>query len=353
MIFGSSKQVLGVDIGSHAIKAVSLKKQGKGSIEYTLEKIAMEPIESQVIVEGDIIDSVAVVDALDRLIKTVKARGNEVAISLSGNSVIIKKITLPKMDEAELAESIQWEAEQYIPFEIDDVMYDYQVLKSSEETDETVIVLVAVKKDKVNDYISVISQVGKETSVVDVDVFALQNCFEANYSDLKDQTVGLVNIGASVTSINVVKQGESLFWRDIMVGGNRHTEAIQRRLGLGTEQAEDAKKNMGGSEAPAETIMPILDSASEELVDVIAKSFDFFFGSSPDTRLDLVLASGGSASTPGLVEMLSDKMDTNVEIMNPFREITINSGKFDLDTITDQAGHFAVAVGLALREAGD
>lgn len=353
MFFGKSKRVLGIDIGSSAIKAILLKKNSKGVEKYSLEKIAMEPIESQVIVEGDIIDSVAVVDALDRLIKTVKVGGNDVAISLSGNSVIIKKITLPRMDEAELAESIQWEAEQYIPFEIDEVMFDYQVLRRKEESEDIDLVLVAVKKEKVNDYISVISQVGKETSVVDVDVFAMQNCYEANYSDMIEQTVGLVNIGASVTSINVVRSSETLFWRDIMIGGNRHTEAIQRRLGLGTEQAEEAKKNYDSGSVPAESIIPILDTASEELVDVIAKSFDFYLGSEGSAALSQVLVSGGVALTPGLLEKLGDRLSTSVELMNPFREINIHSGKFDLDTISDQGCHFAVAVGLALREAGD
>lgn len=353
MLFGGTKQLLGVDIGSHAIKAVLLKKTKKGAGSYSLEKIAMEPIASQVIVEGDIIDSVAVVDALDRLIKTVKTRTNDIALSLSGNSVIIKKISLPKMDESELADSIQWEAEQYIPFEIDDVMYDYQIIGENEEREEIEIVLVAVKKEKVNDYISVISQVGKNTTVVDVDVFALQNCFEANYSDLQEESVGLVNIGASVTSINVVNKGESVFWRDIMIGGNRHTEAIQRRLGIGTEQAEDAKKDYDSVDVPAETIMPILESASEELADVIVKSFDFYYGTGSVSQVDRVLVSGGTAMTPGLVDLLSERLSTPVEIMNPFREVTINASKFDLDTINDQSGHFAVAVGLALREAGD
>lgn len=352
-MFGRRKRLLGIDIGSHSIKAVLLSPNKKGGYSYDLDKIALESVPPQVIVEGDIIDSVAVVEVVDRLFRTLKLKINDVALSLAGNSVIVKKINVPQMSDEELAENIQWEAEQYIPFEIGEVMVDYHVLEGANETQMLDVVLVAVKKDKVNDYTSVISQVGKQTAVVDVDVFAIQNAFEANYPDIVHASVGLVNIGASVTSINIMESGITSFWRDIMIGGNKHTEALQRRLGIGVEQAEDAKRRMDIDGASSDEVLPILDSASEEVVDVISKTFDFYSGSAHGVALEKVFVSGGAASTPGLTEMLSSKLSTPVELFNPFRAVSINPKKFDTDYIQDQAVNFAVAVGLAIREVDD
>lgn len=349
-MFSKTKRILGVDIGSHAIKAVLLKKAKKGSYAYELEKIAMKPVASQVIVEGDIIDSVAVVEVLDSMMRSLKAKVNDVAISLSGNSVIIKKISVNRMTEEELADSIQWEAEQYIPFEIEDVMVDYEVLPTSTNPDQMDVILVAVKKDKVNDYTSVISQVGKNTALVDVDIFAIQNCFEVNYEDYANASVGIVNIGASVTSVNIIERGVTAFWRDIIIGGNLHTEALQRRLGLGVELAEEAKRRFEVEGASTDAVIPVLDSASEELVDVIAKTFDFYYGSSSGSKLEKVFISGGASNTRGLMEMLSTRLGATVEQLDPFRNVGVNQKHFVMEYIQDQAVNFAVAMGLAVRE---
>lgn len=353
MLLTKRKRLIGVDIGSHAIKAVLLKKAGKGGKAYELERIALEPVAPQVIVEGDIIDSVAVVDVLDRLLRGMRVRMNDVALSLSGNSVIIKKIRVPHMSDDELRDSIQWEAEQYIPFAIDEVMVDYEVLAQGGEGEDMDVVLVAVKKDKVNDYTSVISQVGRSTALVDVDVFAIQNCFEINYPDFREASVGIINIGASVTSINIIEAGVTAFWRDIMIGGNKHTEVLQRRLGLGVEQAEDAKRRFEVEGVTTDAVMPVLESASEEIVDVIAKTFDFYYGSSTVASLDKVFIGGGAAATPGLLEQMGGRLKASVEQFDPFRSISINPKKFDLEYIQDQAVNFSVAVGLAVREVED
>lgn len=349
-MFGRRKRLVGIDIGSHAIKAVLLKRLGKGAVPYELEKIALQPMAPQVIVEGDIIDSVTVIDVLDRLLREMRVRVNDSAISIAGNSVIIKKITVPHMSREELEESIRWEAEQYIPFEIDEVMVDHQILSENPESSSMDVVLVAVKKEKINDYTSVISQVGKNTTLVDVDVFTIQNCFEINYPDVDEANIGIVNIGASVTSINILEKGITSFWRDIMTGGNRHTEALQRSLGLGIEQAEDAKRGFEVEGASHDSVMPVLDSASEEVVDMIAKTFDFYYASSDVNRLERIYVSGGAASTPGLLDLLGGRLGTAVELMDPFRSIAINHKKFDTEYIRDQASNFAVAVGLAARE---
>jgi len=350
-MFGRRKRLLGVDIGSHAIKAVLLKRSKKGGMQYELEKIALEPVPPQVIVEGDIIDSVTVIDVFDRLLRSMRTRVNDVAIAMAGNSVIIKKIAMPGMSEEDLEDSIQWEAEQYIPFEIDEVMVDYHLMSESTEGGSMDVVLVAVKKDKILDYTSIVSQAGKSTAVVDVDVFAIQNCFDVNYQDVGGANIGLVNIGASVTSINILEDGRTSFWRDIIAGGNKHTEALQRDLGLGIEQAEDAKRGFEVEGAPPDAVISVLDKASEEVVDVIAKTFDFYRGSSGGASLERVYVGGGAAATSDFLDMLGGRIGVPVEMMDPFRAISVNPKKFDVDYIRDQSTSFAVAVGLALREA--
>src|SRR5215213_10113389 len=194
VFFSKSKNVVGLDIGSSAVKLVELKEKKGGS--YSLVKLGSERLSPEAIVDGSIMDSSMVVDTIQRLNTDQGVKNSNYATSLSGHSVIIKKITLPAMSPEELAESIQWEAEQYIPFDINDVRLDYVVLTEGEPgRDNMEVLLVAVKRDKVNDYVSVISQTGKTAVLVDVDAFAVQNCYEANYDLDPRKVVALVNMG--------------------------------------------------------------------------------------------------------------------------------------------------------------
>ena len=179
-LFGKKKGIVGLDIGSSAVKAVEVKAGGKGGDEFQLVNIGIEPLPPEAIVDGAIMDSGAVIDAVQRLFQTQKIKTVDVATAVSGNAVIVKKISLPQMSQEELAESIHWEAEQYIPFDIQDVALDYEVIEGGGGGNMDVL-LVAVKKDKISDYTSAISQAGRNASIVDVDVFALQNCYEVNY----------------------------------------------------------------------------------------------------------------------------------------------------------------------------
>jgi len=214
------RSLVGLDIGSSAVKAIELKPQGKNG--YRVTAFAVEPIPPDTIVDGAIIDAVAVADAIRRIFETKRFKSVEVVASLSGNAVIVKKIALPVMTPAELAESIQWEAEQYIPFDVQDVNIDYQVLDGggAESGKQTMdVLLVAAKKDKIADYTGVIAQAGRTPIIVDVDAFAVQNCFETNYGSDAGVTV-LLNAGASAINVNIVSGDQSLFTRDISVGGN-------------------------------------------------------------------------------------------------------------------------------------
>ncbi len=296
-------------------------------------------------------DSSLVVEALTGLISENGIKNTKFGGSLSGHSVIIKKIQLPSMTEAELAESIQWEAEQYIPFDINDVNLDYVVLETG-GSDSMDVLLVAVKRDRINDYTSVVVQAGKEPVLVDVDVFAVQNAFESNYSS-RGETVALVNVGASVMNINVLHDGNSVFWRDVAFGGNLYTEAIQREFNLPREDAEKLKLGEEVGQVSKSQIDSVLGAASEDLAAELQKTIDFFVATSSVDRLDRVMLSGGGALVANLETILQERFQANVELLNPFRNIRYNESDFDPDWINSNAPAMAVAVGLAIRTVGD
>ena len=349
-MFGKrKKQVVGCDVGSSAIKIVELKPLKND--EFQLVHAAVADLSPEAIVDGAIMDSSLVVEALTGLISENGIKNTKFGGSLSGHSVIIKKIQLPSMTEAELAESIQWEAEQYIPFDINDVNLDYVVLETG-GSDSMDVLLVAVKRDRINDYTSVIVQAGKEPVLVDVDVFAVQNAFESNYSS-RGETVALVNVGASVMNINVLHDGNSVFWRDVAFGGNLYTEAIQREFNLPREDAEKLKLGEEVGQVSKQQVDSVLSAASEDLAAELQKTIDFFVATSSVDRLDRVMLSGGGALIENLESILQERFQVNVEMLNPFRNIRYNESDFDSDWINRNAPTMAVAVGLAMRTVGD
>ena len=352
-LFGKKKGLVGVDIGSSAIKVVELKLGGKGGNEYQLANLGLEPLPPEAIVDGAIMDSGAVIDAIQRLFTAQKIKTSEVATSVSGNAVIVKKISLPQMTTEELAESIHWEAEQYIPFDIQDVSLDYEVVEGGGSGGNMDVLLVAVKKDKIGDYTSAISQAGKNPSIVDVDVFALQNCYEVNYGIDAGRVVALLNVGASIMNINITKGATSIFNRDIAVGGNQYTDAIQKDLNLSFDQAEALKKGARVEGANPDNLQPILQAVSENIALEIQKTFDFFKATSSEDRIDRIFLSGGTAKVKGLQELLADRFDAGVELLNPFNSVTYNPREFDPDFISDIGPQAAIAVGLAARKVGD
>jgi len=352
-LFGKKKGLVGVDIGSSAIKAVELRPGGKAGNEYQLVNLGLEPLPPEAIVDGAIMDSGAVIDAIQRLFTAQKIKTNDVATSVSGNAVIVKKISLPQMSPEELAESIHWEAEQYIPFDIQDVYLDYEVVEGGGSGGNMDVLLVAVKKDKIGDYTSAISQAGKNPQVVDVDVFALQNCYEVNYGIDAGRIIALLNVGASIMNINIIKGGTSIFNRDIAVGGNQYTDAIQKDLNLSFDQAEALKKGARVEGANPDNLEPILQAVSENIALEIQKTFDFFKATSSEDRIDRIFLSGGTAKVKGLQELLADRFDAAVELLNPFNAVTYNPREFDPDFISDIGPQAAIAVGLAARKVGD
>jgi len=350
MFFSAKKKdVIGVDLGSSSVKLVHLKEQKGG---YALQNIGILPLPPEAIVDNTLMDSASIVEAVKNLVSSLGIRATDVAASVSGNSVIIRKIVLPAMSVEELEDQIQWEAEQYIPFDINDVNLDFQVLgPDSVDPGKMHVLLVASKKDIVNDYLTVFSEAGLKLQVVDVDSFAVQNAFEVNYQPDPDEVHALVNIGASVMNINVVKDGISLFTRDVQLGGSQYTEELQKQFGIGSEQAEQIKLSGVGENQQAldELISRVNDSLAVE----IRRSLDFYSANSIDAKITRIYLSGGTAKTIRLTEAIEQRLDIPVELIDPFKSITFNEATFDAEYLKEIGPIAVVAVGLAMRRAGD
>jgi len=351
-VFRKAKSLVGLDIGSSAVKAIELKPAGKS---YKVTAYGAEPIPPDSIVDGAIIDGAVVVEAIRRLFDSRGIKTKEVAASLSGNAVIVKKISLPVMTEAELAESIYWEAEQYIPFDIQDVNLDYQILDSKDAAaakGAMDVLLVAAKNEKIADYTGVIGQAGRTAVVVDVDAFALQNAYETNYGIEQGGVVVLLNAGASATNINILNGDQSVFTRDISIGGNAYTEALQKELNLPFDRADELKRGQTVDGASYEDVLFVVRAATENVMLEIQKTFDFFKATAASDRLNRIVVSGGASRAEGFTEMLADRFEAPVETFDPFKRIAFDAKKFNIDP-AEIAPTAAVAVGLALRRAGD
>ncbi|MBI3048252.1 MAG: type IV pilus assembly protein PilM [Acidobacteria bacterium] len=344
---------MGLDIGSSVVKAVELRPSGRG---YRVAAFGMQPVPPDSIVDGAVIDAGAVADAIRRVFEENRSfKTKDVCASLSGNAVIVKKITLPVMTASELDDSIAWEAEQYIPFDIQDVNLDYQILDPGTGPDSRGsmdVLLVAAKKEKIGDYTAVIAQAGRTPVVVDVDAFALQNAYEANYGLDAREVVVLLNAGASAININILQGEQSVFTRDISMGGNAYTEAVQKELDLPFDAAEEIKKGIPVDGATFEEARPVLHAVTENVLLEIQKTFDFFKATASSDRIDRIMLSGGASRVDGFREMLQDRFGVTVEDFNPFRTVAWDPKKLGAEA-ADVAATAAVAVGLALRRVGD
>ena len=353
MFFGRSKDLVGLDIGDSSIKVVELKDLGRNK-GWEVQSIATEALPQEAIVDGAIMDAGLVVETLRRIWTYGKIRNKKVSTALSGHSVIIRRINLPTMSEQELADQIRWEAEQYIPFNIQEVSLDYHVLEGSSLAGEgnMDVILVAARKEKIDDYTSVITQAGLEAVTVDVGTFSALNCFEVNYAEEMPASAALIDIGASVTNISILQNGMSIFWRDISIGGNQYTDTIQRELNLSRDQAEAAKRGEAIEGVPGEQVGVILSSVNEELCHEIQRTVDFvkaFAGS--ETPLEAIYLTGGGSRLPGLQEALTSQFGATVEQLDPFRAVRMPAR---LESQVGEIGpDVAVAVGLALRKVGD
>jgi type IV pilus assembly protein PilM len=313
-----SKSIIGLDIGSSSVKAVEVSVRPKG-IE--LLHLGVAPLPPEAIVQG-------------------------------GHSVIVKKISLPEMTRDELEESIRWEAEQYIPFDINEVNLDFQILEQRDGEGQMEVLLAASKKDLIDDYCAVITEAGLRPAVIDVAAFAVANAFEANYEVQPDEVVALVNIGAQTVNLNILANGVPAFTRDVSTGGNQYTEEIQKTLSVGFEEAERIKLG-GDPESDGQEVVPqeveeAMSSVTETVIGEISRSLDFFQATAAESRISRILLSGGGAKISGLEKAFHERTQLPVEKLNPLGRM-LPSTRYQPEFIEQVAPALGVGVGLALR----
>lgn len=342
--------LVGVDIGSSAIKVCQLKDvRGKR----TLVKFGYHALPPQTIVDGHVMNQGAIVEGLNKLFADNKIKRRDVALSVSGHSVIIKRITLPMMTNAELAEQIGWEAEQQIPFDIKDVQIDYEVLRRRPEQGQMDVLLVAAKKDELGDTAQIAREAKLKPVVIDVDAFTMQNVFEVNYGLPAEGTIALINVGATLTTINILSNGIPAFTRDIANGGNGITAEIQKQLGISYEEAELYKTGgpggpQTGAVVPTE-VPRIIRQVIEGLAGEIQRSLDFYLATSGEREIQRVYLAGGTSNVAELAQAIQRRAHTQVEQLNPFKEIAVDPKEVDTDLLRQRAAQATVAMGLALR----
>ena len=351
-LLSTGNSVIGIDIGSSSVKFLQLNKSKSG--QWSLAAFGKEELPPEAIVDGSVMNTGVIVEAIKGLLNQHRVKTKKVVASVFGNAVIIKRISLQAMSLDELEEVIQWEAEQYIPFDISDVNIDVQILEGANpDPGQMDVLLVAARRDLVNEQMSLLTQSGLSPVVIDVDSFAVANMFAANY-EMPSGTIAIVNVGAANVNIHILREGISVFTRDINMGGRQYTEEIQRTFNISYEEAE--KMKVGGDEAETDAVVPqevedILLSVSESIAAEIQRSLDFYLSTSTDGYLDQIFVSGGAARTPGLLQAIQQQTGIKSDVIDPFRKIQVDERAFKPSFLNDIAPQFAVAVGLAMRSA--
>jgi type IV pilus assembly protein PilM len=349
------KTIVGLDIGSHGVKVLELdlKKKGKKDI-FEVVHIGYEPLPHEAIVEGAIIDSSAVAATITTACDKAKITSKDVGLSISGNSVIIKKISLPAMETQELAESIIWEAKHNIPYPYEETHVDYAILKPPPGAEDRgmEILLVAVKKDKVSSYTNVINQAKKNLVAIEVDAFAIYNAFEINYpEEFAGKTVALVEMGANVSTIVIIDHGLPQLFRDLSLGGSYITEAIRKDLNIGYPEAEALLRGMPPVGISAADSTSLLDMNVKELLGEIEKTLAFYTAEDrQEKRIDQIYLCGGIAMIENLPAAFEQKFKVPTVMFDPFRKVVYSEKKLDPVYYRDMAALFGVAVGLATRK---
>ena len=343
--------VVGLDIGSSAVKAVVLRRARAG---WSLVAAGEAPLPEGSLQDGTASEPTAVSEAVGGLLDTLKLRRARVATALSGHSVIVKRLSLPSMSQAELSEAIPWEAEQYIPFDLSEVQLDYQVINQGEKTKNSLdVLLVAAKRDRIDDRAGIITQTGRRPVVLDIEAFALANAYRMNYPERTDALAALVHIGRAVTIVCLLEHGQPAFTRDIAIGGQVHLDAILRELApMGVDELA-AKRILHGqfpNDVSPDQVTTVLREASSQLVQEVRKTVDFYRATAPVEKLSRVVVSGGAHQAVGLVDLFASEFGAPVDVFDPFRRVSRSSRTAGADAAGPS---YAVAVGLAMRNEGD
>jgi len=350
MLFGKKYNLVGLDIGSCTFKVGEIVDSKKGR---SLKNFSMLDIPPGVIEEGTIREPDIAAQKIRELFKTAGIREQNVAISIGGFSIIVKNISVQTMTEAELQETIQLEAEQYIPFDISDVNLDFQIIGENENNPNQMnVILVAAKKEMVDDYLNVVQLAGLNPLILDVDAFALQNIFELNYEG-EQESVALIDIGASKTSLNILKGYSSVFMRDVSLGCSQINQKIMSLANCSAEDAEAIKLNATSDKISKNDLSEITSTVVSDWCAEIRKALDFFYSTYPDEQIKRVVLSGGGANIKEFQELLAVETSTEVETIDPFKNLIIDNKKLDASYLEQVAPQAAICMGLAIRRADD
>lgn len=346
----SGAKVIGLDIGSSYIKAIEMEISAKGGLG--LLSFGMAPTPADAIINGNITNSQELVNTIMEIKNQTKMTATVGVAGLSGSSVIIKKITIPRVDNKVLKETIRFEAEQYIPFDINSVALTFVPLKANENQETMDVLIIAGQNEVLLQYVEVVALSGLKCHIMDVNNFALANCFEYNYGVFPGETVGIMNFGHETTNFVVINNGEVIFCRDLGVGGSNFSNEISRSMGVTYTEAEAFKVSaVSGMEVPDE-VHSILNSEIERFVEEIRNSFEFFSASNPNSNIDRYYFSGGTSQMIALVEQVAHALNAPFERMDPFKKVKILDSKLSPSYIK-QISHYApIAVGLAARGKG-
>jgi type IV pilus assembly protein PilM len=354
MVFSAAftPPTVGLDIGSSAVKAVALKR---GRAGWSLIAAGEAPIPEGIMQDGAAAEPAAVSEAVQQVLKSLHLRRARVAAALSGHAVIVKRLSLPSMSEAELNDAIPWEAEQYIPFDLSEVQLDYQVVNNAGEPGKTSldVLLVAAKRDRIDDRAGVIAQAGWRPVVLDIEAFALANAYQMSYPERTDPLAALIHVGRSVTIVCLLERGDPIFTRDISLGGQVHHDALLRDFGSSGVDDMAAKRILHGqfpNDVNPEQVAAVLRDASAQLVLEVRKTIDFYRATAPVERLSRIVLSGGAWQAVGLVDLLASEFGAPVDVFDPFRRVTRSARSVGAEVAGPA---YAVAVGLAMRQEND
>ena len=350
MFFGS-KQLVGLDLGRSSIKMIELKTSGRS---LHIKNFGMSPIPEGLIEGGEIMDPPVLGQTIAALHRDLGLRTKAVCTGIFGVAVIVKKISIPKTDPKLIPEQIQWEAEQYIPFDLSEVNLEYHLLPHSKSSKENMdILLVAAKHNYIINYFEAVEAADLRCSLIDVNGFALANCFEINYGLRRGEVIALVNIGSAVTNVVLIDNGSVVFCRDIPMGGNLYNMEISRELGISMQEAEELKIGFGQSASNPEELSNLVTATNQMICEEIKNSFDFYNQAQNGKQIDEIFISGGSSKVPHILEAISSATGVSCQFMNPLQKVSYNKNQFSAGSVSELSPFLPLAIGLGMRQVGD
>ena len=340
--------VLGIDISTAAVKVLELSKTGA---RYRVESYAVAPLPQDAIIDKNIANIDVIADVIKTAVKQSGSRNKQACVAVAGSAVMTKMISMPaSLSDEEMEEQILVEADQYVPYSLDEVRLDFEVQKGSENNREMVdVMLAASRRENVDDRVEALAKAGLKAKIVDVEAFAMENCFTLLADQLPDaiegQTVAIADIGATMATLNVLHDCRTVYTRDQGFGGKQLTEEIQRRYGLSYEEAGLAKKHGGLTD---NYLTDVLEPFKKAIVQQIARSLQFFVSSSANRGVDSIVLAGGCSSIPGLEKLVEQNLGVQAFVANPFINMAL-SNKVKPQSLSNDAPAMMIACGLALR----